>query len=68
MAKNKTSFTDYSSDDLMKLVADKREALRTLRFSASGSKNKNVKQARTIRKEIARALTQTSARKHAPAA
>jgi len=37
--------------------------LRTLRFAASGSKNHNVKEARTIRKEIARALTETTARK-----
>jgi ribosomal protein L29 len=52
---------------LAKLVEDKREALRALRFSATGSKNRNVKQARNLRKEIARALTEVSARKNAAA-
>lgn len=69
MATKKTSLTNHSSEDLAKLVVDKRETLRTLRFSATGSKNRNVKQARTLRKEIARALTEASARKNtAPAA
>jgi ribosomal protein L29 len=67
MAKNKNTFKDHSSEDLAKFVADKKEELRGLRFSAMGSKNKNVKQAATLRKEIARALTETSARKHAAA-
>ncbi len=62
MAK-KTNFTNHDSKDLAKFVSEKREALRTLRFNASGSKNHNVKEARTIRKEIARALTETNARK-----
>jgi ribosomal protein L29 len=66
MAK-KTSFKDHSPEELAKFVSDKREALRSLRFSATGSKNKNVKSARTLRKEIARALTETSARKNAAA-
>ena len=68
MATKKTSLINHSSEDLQKLVADKREGLRALRFSASGSKNRNVKQARNLRKEIARALTEASARKNAPAA
>jgi ribosomal protein L29 len=66
MAK-KITFKEHSPEDLQKFVNEKREALRALRFSASGSKNKNVKQARTLRKEIARALTETSARKNAAA-
>ena len=68
MAKKKISFKDHSPEELAKFVADKREALRDLRFSASGSKNKNVKQAKNLRKEVARALTESSARKHAAAA
>jgi len=67
MAKKKTNFKDHSSEDIAKFVADKREELRRLRFSAAGSKNKNVKQASTLRKEIARALTETSARKNVAA-
>jgi ribosomal protein L29 len=68
MATKKTSFKDHSPEELAKLVLTKREELRGLRFSASGSKNKNVKQAKTLRKEIARALTETSARKNTAAA
>jgi ribosomal protein L29 len=56
MAKKQTYHT-HSKEDLAKVVADKREELRTLRFSVAGSKNRNVKLARTLRKEIARALT-----------
>jgi ribosomal protein L29 len=67
MAKKKISFKDHSPEELNKFVAEKREALRGLRFSASGSKNKNVKEASTLRKEIARALTEASARKNAAA-
>jgi ribosomal protein L29 len=64
MAK-KTSFKDHSSEDLAKLVQTKREELRHLRFSATGRKNKNVKQASNLRKEVARALTEANARKNA---
>ena len=53
----KTNFTNHSPEDLAKFVSEKREALRSSRFAASGSKNHNVKEARSIRKEIARALT-----------
>jgi ribosomal protein L29 len=67
MATKKTSLKEHSPEDLAKLVEDKREALRALRFSATGSKNRNVKQARNLRKEIARALTEVSARKNAAA-
>ena len=67
MAKNKNTFKDLSPEELAKFVATKREALRGLRFSATGSKNKNVKEAKAYRKEIARALTETSARKNAAA-
>jgi ribosomal protein L29 len=68
MATKKHSLNTHSTEDLVKLVQTKKEELRRLRFSATGSKNRNVKQARNIRKEIARALTETSARKNAPAA
>ena len=44
------------------MVSDKRTELRDLRFSASGSKNRNVKLPRTLRKQIARALTELSSR------
>ena len=60
MAK-KISLTNHTNEELQKLVADKRESLRALRFSSTGSKNRNVKQVKTLRKEIARAMTQSTA-------
>lgn len=56
MAK-KTDLTKNTKAELMKLAHDKREELRALRFGIAGSKNRNVKAARNLRKEIARALT-----------
>ena len=57
MAK-KLNLKSYSTEELTKLANDKREELRTLRFNVAGSKNRDVKQASKLRKEIARALTQ----------
>lgn len=56
MAK-KLDLTKNTKAELMKLVQDKREELRVLRFNVAGSKNRNVKAARNLRKEVARALT-----------
>jgi ribosomal protein L29 len=56
----KQDLTKHTQAELMKLASDKREELRVLRFGASGSKNRNVKAARTLRKEVARALTAAS--------
>jgi ribosomal protein L29 len=63
MAK-KTDIKNHSAEDLKALVEKKREELRALRFAAEGSKNKNVKAARAMRKEIARALTQATVLKN----
>jgi ribosomal protein L29 len=60
MAK-KTDLTNHSADELNKLANDKREELRSLRFNVAGSKTRNVKAARNLRKEIARALTALNA-------
>mgnify|MGYP001576064325 CR=1 FL=1 len=43
--------------DLAKMISEKREALRVFRFGAAGAKSKNVREGRTIRKDIARILT-----------
>jgi ribosomal protein L29 len=63
MAK-KISLTNHTAEELNKLTHEKREALRTLRFSGSGGKNHNVKQGKMLRKEIARAMTQLTALKN----
>ncbi|HEV7449214.1 MAG TPA: 50S ribosomal protein L29 [Candidatus Paceibacterota bacterium] len=54
----KQDLTKHSKAELLKLAADKREELRVLRFGGAGSKNRNVKQAKMLRKDVARALTQ----------
>ena len=61
MAK-KTNYNEKEAAELGKIAADKREELRSLRFGGAGSKNKNVKAARNLRKDIARALTALNAK------
>ena len=46
-----------SKEELEKLLADKREALRVFRFGVAGSKIRNVREGRGIRREIAQILT-----------
>ena len=56
---------EKSNIDLIKLLNEKREAIRKFRFGISGSKMRNVKEARNIRKEIAQILTELTYRKKA---
>jgi len=44
--------------DLEKELFNKRSALRDFRFGVSGSKHKNVKEGKNIKKDIARILTE----------
>ncbi|MEK7510700.1 MAG: 50S ribosomal protein L29 [Patescibacteria group bacterium] len=62
MAK-KTSFKDKNAEELNKLLSEKREELRLVRFSATGARVKDVNQAGKIRKDIARLLTELTAKK-----
>lgn len=48
----------YSIEDLAKEIADKREALRVFRFGEAGSRTRNVREGRTLRRDIARLLTE----------
>ena len=61
MATKKKSLKGKEVGELHGLVDKKREELRALRFSAAGSKNRNVKLTRELHKEIARALTEVRA-------
>ena len=54
----KLNLKNHTEAELAKLANDKREELRALRFNVAGSKNRDVKQAGKLRKDIARALTQ----------
>ena len=53
---------EKNAPDLLKLLSQKREALRAFRFDIAGTKIRNVKTGRNLRKEIARILTHLRAR------
>jgi len=52
-----------SVEDLQKELADKRESLRTFRFGGAGSRSRNVKEGKSLKKDIARILTELNSRK-----
>lgn len=54
----KTSYKDKPIKDLIKVLGEKREDLRKLRFGISGTKTRNVKEGASIRKDIARVMTE----------
>jgi ribosomal protein L29 len=56
-------FKQKTVADLKKLLGDKKEELRVFRFGSAGSRAKNVKAGRTLRKDIARIETEFSMRK-----
>lgn len=58
----KTDFKKYTIEDLHKEIADKREALRNFRFGSAGSRSRNTREGRALRKSVARLLTEISAR------
>ncbi|MBI5644929.1 50S ribosomal protein L29 [Candidatus Kaiserbacteria bacterium] len=49
-------------EDLHKALGDKREGLRAFRFGAAGSRSRNVREGRTLRREIAQIMTELRAR------
>jgi ribosomal protein L29 len=53
---------DMTNEDMAKSLSEMRAKLRELRFGASGAKSTNVKEARTLRREIARIITERSSR------
>jgi large subunit ribosomal protein L29 len=58
MATKKTNFTEKSPEELMKLLKEKREELRTLRFSAAGARAKDASALGKTRRDVARVLTE----------
>ena len=54
----RTSYKDKLKPDLLKALTEKRETSRKLRFGTAGSKTRNVKEARGLRKDIARIMTE----------
>jgi ribosomal protein L29 len=51
-----------NEQELHKLLADGREAARKFRFEVAGSRTRNVKEGRAVRKDIARILTELQIR------
>lgn len=49
--------TEKKNTDLVSELGDKRIKLRDLRFGIAGSKSKNVKEQKLLKKEIAKILT-----------
>ena len=52
-----TDIKKKTAEDLKRLVSEKKEELRSFRFGLSGSKVKNIKEAKNTKKDIARILT-----------
>lgn len=57
-----TDFKKHTIEDLHKEIAEKRENLRTFRFGEAGSRTRDVRAGRTLRRDIARMETELSAR------
>lgn len=53
---------DKSEKELKKELAEKRTALRDFRFSLAGTKIRDVKEGRKLKKEVARILTELKER------
>jgi ribosomal protein L29 len=64
MAK-KTSLKEKNAGELVKLLGEKREELRKLRFEAAGSRPKDSNAPAKVKREIARLMTELTAKKNA---
>ncbi len=53
---------NQTEQDLNKLVVTKRKALQSFRFGSSGSKTRNVKEAKGLKRDVARILTELNSR------
>ena len=61
---SQTHMNEYQTknhDELVKLLDEKRQALRAFRMGLVGGKVKNVKEGKTLRKSIAQILTAVNA-------
>ncbi len=57
-----SEFKDKNEQELQKIVAENRSKLQAFRFAMTGSKTKNVREGRGLRREIARILTELRTR------
>ncbi len=63
MKKKKDNLKDITESELKKKLVILQENARLIRFKAEGSKSKNVKELGTLRKNIARVMTQLNSKK-----
>jgi ribosomal protein L29 len=63
MKKHMKTIRDKNDGELKKLLQEKREELRTLRFTSAGARPKDSNAPANVKKEIARILTERTARK-----
>ncbi len=59
---NTKELKEKNVSDIVKLVAEKREELRKLRFGTAGSTMRNVYAGKNLRREIARLETELTSR------
>lgn len=59
--------TTKTDQELVKLIADTRAELRTVRFAAAGARAKDSNAAKKLRATVARVLTEQHARAFKPA-
>lgn len=57
-----TNLKEKSAEDLMKMLSEKREELRALRFSSVSRSVKDTTEPRKMRADIARIMTELGAR------
>jgi len=57
MNKHTKELTTKSHDELVKLLGEKREALRAFRFGMKGSRTRDTQGGANLRREVARILT-----------
>ena len=60
-----TDINKMSDKELEKSIRDKRAKLSDIRFGVAGSKNRDVREARNMRRDVARMLTEVTKRKNA---
>lgn len=58
-----TDFKGKNDKELDKALTEKRKSLRDFRFGIAGSKVRNVKEGKNLKKEISRILTEKNSRK-----
>ena len=63
MKNKKENLKGMKRDELLKQLTVLREELRSIHFKAEGAKSKNVKESATLKKRIARILTELSSKK-----